>query len=133
MLALIAANVVSVVLFATVYATAGARLMSQGAFLVCLPVVFGLVTILWVRTERRHAQLAPLRRLWRGVAALVVTVIGVPAAVLLPLAKLETVLPPEAGIERASAAAMALVLISLVLVVLTNVLGVLVIVVRGAR
>src|SRR5262245_11873573 len=133
MLALIATNVVGAVLFAAVYATAGARLMSHAAFLVCLPLIFALVTTLWVRAERRHARLPPLRRLWRAVAALGLTVIGVPAVVLLPLAKLDGLLPPEAGIERASAVAMALLLISLVLIVLANLLGALVILARRRR
>lgn len=122
-LALAAANFVGVVLFAAVYAAAGARWLSQMAFVACLLVLFVLVTALWVRTEARHRRLDPVRRLGRAAVGLVAVVISFPMLTLLPLAKLETVLPPEAGLDRVTTPVMALLLVSLALVVLVNVAG----------
>ncbi len=122
-LALAAANFVGVVLFAAVYAAAGARWLSQMAFVACLLVLFVLVTALWVRTEARHRRLDPVRRLGRAAVGLVAVVISIPMLTLLPLAKLETVLPPEAGLDRVTSPVMALLLVSLALVVLVNVAG----------
>ena len=51
MLALAAANAVGVVLFGTLYAFAGARVLPQVAFAACLLVLFVLMTVVWVRTE----------------------------------------------------------------------------------
>ena len=131
MFALAATNMVGMVLFAALYATAGARLMSQAAFLGCLSVVFALVTASWVRVEGRHRALEPLRRLGRVVAGLVVVALGLPVLVLMPAFWLETRLPPEAGLTRVLAPLMTLVLISLALVVLVNVVGGLVATGRG--
>ena len=122
-LALAAANMVGVVLFAALYATAGAHLMSQASFLGGLLVVFALVTVLWVRVEARHRALEPLRRLGRAAAGLVVVVLGVPTLVLMPAFWLDSRLPPEAGFTRYLAPLMTLVLIALVLLVLVNVVG----------
>jgi membrane protease YdiL (CAAX protease family) len=130
-LALAAANVVGVVLFAAVYAAAGARWLSETAFAGCMLLLFALVTVLWVRTEARHRDLEPLRRVGRIGVGLVVVVIGVPALVLLPLSKLETVLPAEAGVDRMTGPAMALLLVSLALVTLVNAVGSVVIVARA--
>ena len=123
MLALIAANAVGVALFGTLYAVAGARVLSQGAFLACLTVLFVLMTALWVRTEGRHRALGPLRRIGRGAAGLFAVVIATPAMVLAPLFWLDTQLPPEVGLHGARGGAMALVLITLVLVVIVNITG----------
>jgi hypothetical protein len=123
MLALAAANAVGVVLFGAVYALAGTRRLSQTAFLACLMVIFGLVTALWIRTESRHRMLHPARRLGRATVSLIVVIIVTPAAVLMPLFWLEGVLPPETGAGAVLAPAMTLVLISLVLIVLTNLVG----------
>jgi hypothetical protein len=122
-LALAAANFVGMVLFAAVYAAAGARWLSQTAFLACLILLFALVTALWVRTEARHRRQAPLRRVRGIVVGLIIVVVGVPALVLLPLAKLETVLPAEARLDKVTAPAMAVLLVSLALVTLVNVVG----------
>jgi hypothetical protein len=122
-LALAGANAVGVVLFGTLYALAGARVLSQLAFLACLVVVFGLVTVLWVRTEARHRTLDPLRRLGRIVIGLLVVVIGTPAAVLTPLFWLDQQLPPEVGLNATQGGIMALVFITLMLVVVVNVVG----------
>jgi Flp pilus assembly protein TadB len=121
--ALAATNAVSVLLFGTLYAVAGAGRLSQGAFLACLGVLFALATALWVRVESRHRAFEPLRRLRRVAAGLVAIVIGTPMLVLMPLFWLDTKLPPEAGLNRLLAPIMTLVLISLVLVVLVNVAG----------
>jgi hypothetical protein len=123
MLALGLANTVGVVLFATLYAVAGAKVLSQAAFLGCLAVLFPLVTFLWAWTERRHRGLEMLARLGRAAAGLVIPGLAIPALVLMPLFWLDTQLPPEAGVHRLLAPVMALLLISLVLVALTNVIG----------
>ena len=110
-------------MFAVVYATAGARFMSQIAFAACLFVIFSLVTALWVRVEARHRGLETLRRIGRVAAGLVVVLLGVPAFVLMPAFWLDTQLPDEVGFTRYLAPLMTLVLISLGLVVLVNVVG----------
>lgn len=130
MVALAATNLVGVVLFGTVYALAGARRLSQAAFLTCLVLVFGLVTALWVRTEARHQTLHPLGRLGRAVVGLLAVIVVAPAAVLMPLFWLEGLLPDEVGLKPLLGPIMALVLISLGLVALTNVVGSLIIALR---
>jgi hypothetical protein len=131
-LALGAINMVGVILFAALYATAGARLMPQEAFLACVALIFALVTFLWVRVELRHRALEPLRRLGRVAAGLVVVVLGVPTLVLMPAFWLDSRLPSEVGLTRYLAPLMTLVLISLGLVTLVNIVGGLVVAGRGA-
>ena len=123
MLALAAANGVGVVLFGTVYALAGAQRLSQTTFLTCLVIIFGLVTALWIRTEARHRTLHPARRLGRATFGLLAVIIVTPAAVLMPLFWLERALPPDTGAGAVLAPAMTLILVSLVLIVLTNLIG----------
>ena len=130
MLALAAANAVGIVLFGTLYAIAGARVLSQGAFVVCLLVVFGLVTALWVRTEARHRTLDPLRRLARIVVGLAIVVVITPAVVLTPLFWLDEQLPAEVGLRAIRSGIMAIVLITLTLLVAVNVVGSIVAVMR---
>ncbi|MGH6691830.1 MAG: hypothetical protein ACREF4_14260 [Gammaproteobacteria bacterium] len=130
--ALAATNLVGVILFGTVYALAGARRLSQTAFVACLVLVFGLVTALWVRTEARHAAIHPLGRLGRGVAGLLAVMLIAPAAVLMPLFWLDEILPREVGFSSLLGPVMALVLISLALVALTNLVGALIIAGRAA-
>ena len=130
MLALAAANAVGVVLFGTLYAVAGARVLSEGAFAVCLVVLFALITALWVRTEARHCGLAPWRRIGRGAVGLLAVIVVTPAVVLSLLFWLDAQIPREAGLHDARGGIMALVLITLVLVVFVNVIGC---VVAGAR
>jgi hypothetical protein len=130
MMALGAANLVGIVLFGAVYAAAGARYLSQSAFVVCLILMFALATGLWVRTESRHASLGFVRRVGRAAIGLIGALIITPVAVLLPLFSLESVLPPEAALERVLAPIMALTLIALSLVVMMNVVGA---TVQGAR
>ena len=127
MAALAATNVVGAVLFGTVYALAGARRLSQTAFVTCLVLVFGLVTALWIRAEARHRILHPLGRLGRAALGLLAVIVVAPAAVLMPLFWLEDILPPELGLTSVLGPVMALVLISLALVALTNVVGVVII------
>lgn len=123
MLALAGANGVGVLLFATLYALAGARVLPQAAFLACLLLVFGLVTALWVRVEARHRPLGGVRRLGRIVIGLAVVAIATPVITLTPLSWLESRLPPEAGLATVLPGIMALVLIALVLVLAVNVVG----------
>lgn len=131
MLILAATNLVGVILFVAVYAAAGARYLSQSGFLAALAVLFVLVTGLWLRTEARHQALEPLRRVGRAAVGLLLVLIGVPVVVLLPLFWLESVLPPEAGIDRVLAPVMTLLLIGLALIVLVNALAALVVIARG--
>lgn len=123
MLVLAATNLVGVLLFGTLYALAGARRLSQAAFVACLIVLFALVTALWVRTEARHRRVHPVRRLGQAVLALAAVIVVTPAAVLMPAFWLASILPPEAGAGAVLPPIMTIVLVSLVLVVLTNLIG----------
>ena len=131
MLALAAANAIGVVLFGTLYAIAGARLLPQLAFSACLLVLLVFVTVVWVRTEARHHGLDPVRRIGRISGGLLLVVVVTPAVVLAPLFWLDEQLPAAAGLRAARGGIMALVLITLVLVVLVNVVGVLVVIARA--
>jgi hypothetical protein len=128
-LGLAATNVLAAVLFGGLYAAAGARYLSQPAFLAGLVILFALLTRLWVLVEGgRERRRDAFSRIGRVALALVVTLLAVPIAVLLPLFSLERLLPPgEAAAVLPIAAAMAVVLIALVLAVAVNVAGVLVI------
>jgi hypothetical protein len=130
---LAAANAVGVLLFGVLYAVAGAGRLSQVAFLSCLAILFPLVTTLWTREERRHRHLDVLARIGRGAGALVVVLIGSPIVVLMPLFWLDTQLPEDAGLRRILGPTMAVVLVSLVLVALTNIVGSIAVTVLGFR
>ena len=132
MLALAATNVVGAILFAALYATAGARLMSQGAFIACLAIIFLLVTVLWVRVEGRHRGLGALARIGRAGAGLVVVGFVIPMLILMPAFWLDSYLPPDAGFTRLLGPLMTIVLIALALVVVVNLVGAIVAVVRQA-
>jgi hypothetical protein len=132
MLALAATNVVGAVLFAALYATAGARFMSQGAFVACLVVIFAMVTTLWVRVEARHRELGLVRRIGRVAAGLVAVVLVIPGLILMPAFWLDTQLPPDSGLTRLLGPLMTLVLIALALIVVVNVVGSLVAIARAA-
>ena len=123
MLALGVTNVVGAVLFGTLYATAGASLMPQAAFLACLAVIFVLVTALWIRVEGRHRDLGFVRRFGRVTAGLVLVFLIVPGLVLMPAFWLDTQLPTDAGFNRFLGPIMTLVLIALGLVLVVNVVG----------
>lgn len=123
MLALAAANTVGVVLFATLYVIAGARLLPQPAFVVCLVVLFGLMIVVWLRTEARHRGVDIGRRIGRIVLGLGVVVVATPVVVLGPVFWLDAQLPAEVGLHAMRGGIMALVLIALTLVVLVNLAG----------
>jgi hypothetical protein len=136
MLALAGANGVGVVLFGVLYVTAGLDMLSQAAFLGCLAVLIALVTALWVRTESRHRALGFVRRVGRAAFGLAAVVLVTPPLVLMPVFWLDSILPPEAGAAWLPGRVMVVVFIALGLVALTNVVGVLAIVVgtlRGRR
>jgi hypothetical protein len=116
-------NAAGALLFGSVYAAAGARMLTQIAFVAALVAAFGLVTALWVHVERRAQGLGWLARTGRATVSLAVVLVGVPVAVLLPLFGLEATLPPEAVAALPLAPVMFLVLVSLGLVVLVNVVG----------
>jgi hypothetical protein len=130
-LALAAANAVGAVLFGIVYAIAGARVLPQMAFVACLVVVFVLVTAVWVRTEDRHRRLPSVQRFWRIVIGLLIVLVATPVVVLAPLFWLAEQLPAEAGLHADQGGVMALVLIALVLVVLVNVAGLVLAIIRS--
>lgn len=131
-MALILANAVGAVLFGTLYTVAGAGLLSQVGFLACLVALFGLVTALWVRIEARHGGRDALARFGRAAFGLAAVVLATPIVVLMPLFWFDTQLPTDAGLRPLLAPIMTVVLISLVLVVLTNVAGAIVIAGRAA-
>ena len=126
---LAATNVLGAVLFGALYAAAGARYLSQVAFLAALAILFVLMTRLWVHVEGGHGRgRDAISRVGRVALGLVVALLAVPVAVLLPLFSLERLLPPgEAAAVLPTAPVMALVLIALVLMVAANVAGVMVI------
>jgi hypothetical protein len=127
-LPLVTADALGVVLFGTLYAVAGADLLSQGAFLICLLLLFALVMTLWRRAEARNQHLPALRRAGRAVMGLIVVVIAAPALVLMPLFWLDTQLPPDAGLRPTLGPVMTILLISLALVLIVNLAGAIVVV-----
>ena len=120
---LAATNAMGAALFGTFFVVANSRGFSRAAFHAGLAVLFGMVTVLWVRIERRSGRADPLRRLGRIALGLVLVVLGTPLVVLIPLFWLESQLPPEAGLGAVAAMAMAATLVAVVLVVLVNVVG----------
>ena len=133
MLVLAAANAVGVILFGALYAVAGANLMSQQAYLACLALIFGGVTVLWVRVERRHRDVPALSRVGRAAVALVAILVATPMFVLTPLFWIGPRLPAEVGVDRVAAALMALTLVALVLIVLVNMVGATIATAAGLR
>jgi hypothetical protein len=130
-LALAAVNVLGAVVFAGLYAVAARASAAPAALAVGLVVAFAGVTALWVRVEQRSRALEPLRRVGRVAIGLVVVVIGLPSAVLMPLFWLESQLPLEAVPILNLGPVMALLLVSLVLVVAVNGVGVVVTIALG--
>ena len=134
MLRLAGTNALAMVAFAMVYAAAGSRWLTQGAFLASLAVFFMSLTALWVHVERsRPGARDLLSRIGRGVLALVVVVMGVPALLLAPLFALQETLPPAAGFADVVRPVMVLLLLALVLVITMNAAGVAVLAVSGLR
>ena len=123
MLALVAVNLLAAVVFAGVYAAGASGRLPPAVSLPALVLAFGGLTAFWVRVERRSHVVDPIRRLGRGLIGLLAVVIGLPAAVLMPLFWLENQLPPEAVAELHLGPTMVLLLAGLALVVLMNVAG----------
>jgi len=122
-LALAATDAVGLVLFGTLYAAAGAGLIPSTPFRLCLVLLFGLVTALWVRAEARHRALGALARIGRAALGLVVVVLAAPVVVLMPIFWLDAQLPEEAGLRPVVGGIMTVVLVALALVALVNALG----------
>lgn len=124
MLWLIGTDAVVALVFAALYAGAGSRWMTQGAFLAGLVVFFVASIALWLRVEQTGSGGRDvITRIGRGSFALVVTVVGLPALVLAPLLGLEAGLPPVAGFADVVRPAMVLLLISLLWTVAVNLAG----------
>lgn len=125
MLALAGINALAILLFAGAYALAAAHLLSQGAFLAALVVLFGASTALWVRTERGTMRgRDPLSRIGRIAVGFLIAAIAVPGLVLMPLFSLREQLPAEAGLDQLLPGVMVLLLASLALGALSNVAGI---------
>lgn len=123
-LALAGVNLSGAAAFAAIYAAAGARWLTQGAFAAALVCVFVGLTAVWLRVERRGGfHRDALGRLGRVAAALVMTVAAVPGIVLMPLFAVRETLPPEAGFDPVIRAVMVLLLISLALTAAMNAVG----------
>ena len=117
-------NLVGAVVFFSIYSAAGARWLSQGAFVASLGVFFGALTALWLRVEGlRGIGRDPVSRIGRATAALVVVVLGLPMLVLTPLFALQETLPAEAGFDDVARPVMVLLLVSLAFVVAVNLAG----------
>jgi hypothetical protein len=124
-LALAGINALAIVLFAGAYALAAAHVLSQGAFLAALVVLFGASTALWVRTERgTRRSRDPLSRVGRIAVGFLIAAIAVPGLVLMPLFSLREQLPAEAGLDQLLPGVMVLLLASLALGALSNVAGI---------
>jgi hypothetical protein len=125
MLPLAGINTLAILLFAGAYALAAAHVLSQGAFLTALVVLFGAFTALWVKTERRSLRGRDvLSRIGRTAAGFLIAAVAVPALVLMPLFSLRDQLPEEAGLDHLLPGAMVILLASLALGALTNVAGI---------
>ena len=133
MLALVPVNLLGAVVFAGIYAAGAAGRIAPTAALLALGLAFGGVAALWIRVEQRFRSAGLVRRLGRGLIGLFAVVIGLPAAVLMPLFWLENQLPPEAVRELQLGPTMVLLLAGLVLIVLMNVAGGLVVVAMDVR
>ena len=124
MLALAGMNALAAVAFASLYAAAGAHILSQAAFLTGLVVSFVATTALWVRVERsRPGPRDPLSRLGRIAVGLLIAAIAVPGLALMPLFALQQELPAESGLGQVIPGIMVVLLASLVLAALVNVAG----------
>jgi hypothetical protein len=129
LLLLAGTNALGTVAFALIYAAAGSRWLTQGAFLASVAVFFVSLTALWVHVEGGGGRAPPPR----GVLALLIVVIGLPAVVLAPLFALQEALPPDAGFADVVRPVMVLLLLALTLLISMNVAGVAVLAVSGLR
>lgn len=117
-------NLVGAVVFFSIYSAAGARWLSQGAFVASLVVFFGALTALWLHVEGSGGiGRDPVSRIGRATAALVVVVLGLPMLVLTPLFALQETLPAEARFDDVARPIMVLLLVSLAFVVAANLAG----------
>ena len=124
MLALAGINALAAVVFASLYAAAGAHVLSQAAFLASLVMFFVALTTLWVRVERsRPGARDPLSRLGRIVVGLLIAAIAVPGLSLMPLFSLQQQLPTQSGLGEVIPGIMVVLLASLVLAALVNAAG----------
>jgi hypothetical protein len=123
-LILAAINALGVALFASAYGAAAVRWLSQGAFLASLVVAFGATVALWVRLERRGGVArSPHERIGRAAAALALTVVLIPIAVLTPFFVVQSQLPPEVGADHVTSRIMVLLIAAIALVALANLSG----------
>lgn len=124
MVGLVGTDLLVALVFAGLYAAAGSRWITQGAFLAALVVFFVASTALWMRVERScSVGRDAITRVGRGSFALVVVVVGLPGLVLAPLLGLETALPPGAGLADVVRPAMVLLLVALAWAAAVNVAG----------
>jgi hypothetical protein len=131
-LALVAIDLIATLAFATLYAAGASSFLAHRNFLLSLLVLFLLVNVLWSRVERwQNGSLEMVRRVGRAAFGLLAAIAVAIVAVLLPLFWLEARLPPEAGMTRLSALAMASLLFAFVHLALVHVVCSLVIVVAA--
>lgn len=134
MLRLAGINGLAALAFAAIYAAAGARWLTQWAFLASLAVFFALLTALWTHVERsRPSPRDVLSRVGRDALALVAVIVALPPLALAPLFALQETLPREAGVADVVRPIMVLLLLALGLVVAMNAAGVVVLVVSALR
>jgi hypothetical protein len=127
-LPLLAVDLIGALAFATLYAAAASLFLARESFMLGLLALFLLVSLLWVRVERwQNGSLELVRRVGRAAFGLVAAVAVSVVVVLLPLFWLEGKLPPEAGMARLSALAMASLLFAFVHLALVHVAGSLII------
>src|ERR687897_963030 len=94
-----ATDAVGVVLFGALYAMARAGLIPALPFRLCLVLLFGLMTALWLRAEARHRALGAARRVARAALGLGLVVLAAPVVVLLPVFWVDAQLPEDAGLR----------------------------------
>jgi len=124
MLKLVGVNALGMLLFAVAYALAAAHMLSQGAFLAALVVLFGASTVLWVRMERETKRSRDLlSRTGRIAVTFLIAAIAVPGLVLMPLFSLREQLPADAGLDHLLPGVMVILLASIALVALANLAG----------
>jgi hypothetical protein len=133
-LALAGIDALAAVGFAVIYAAAGSRRLTQGAFAASLIVFFVAMAAVWVRIERsRPGGRDALSRLGRGGLALLMVVVGLPTVVLTPLFAMQDAVHADAGLGDLIRPAMVLLLIALLLTIALNVAGLAVAAVSALR
>lgn len=131
MLNLLGTNLIGILLFGGLYAAAALRYVPSWAFPPFLVAALVGFVAFWIRIEKvSGTRGGVLPRLGRVLAALLLTVPAASAFILMPLFALRTHVPPEAGLGDLPTRAMVLLLIALSLTVFSNLIGVLLAVVR---